>query len=82
MTDGISSGFSFLSSKGANTDNIEIEPTDFNIEKSRKLTDTSDLSADNYESSMLGLPISMPQDIKIFKSSAAKFVSNFSTHSV
>lgn len=80
MTDRISSGFSFLSSKGAHTDNTEIETTDYNIEKSIKLTNTLDLSADNYESSMLGLPISMPQDIKIFKSSAAKFVSTFSTH--
>mmetsp|Transcript_9029 Transcript_9029/g.8907 ORF Transcript_9029/g.8907 Transcript_9029/m.8907 type:complete len:1143 (-) Transcript_9029:155-3583(-) len=74
MTDRISSGFSFLSSKGVDTDTIKIEQTDLNVDKSRKLEETSELSADNYESSMLGLPISMPQDIKIFKSSAAKFV--------
>jgi hypothetical protein len=85
MTDRISSGFSFLSpSKGVDTDtdNIKIEQTDFNVDKSRKLEGSSELSADNYESSMLGLPISMPQDIKIFKSSAAKFVSISSTLSV
>jgi hypothetical protein len=82
MTDRVSSAFSFLSSKGVDTDNIKIEQTDFNVDKSRKLEETSELCADNYESSMLGLPISMPQDIKIFKSSAAKFVSISSTLSV